>query len=111
MIQSGPMTSRLLLSSTTMQGRTVDCFRRSPVIPEALLAVCTIIPPVVFAVNVMAPYVITGRLLGLIARAPDGGRVVNVASLSAASSVDFDNLQVRMSNGERTENPPPTHDT
>ncbi|CAM9505238.1 unnamed protein product [Ascophyllum nodosum] len=46
-----------------------------------------------FAVNVLAPYVITGRLLSLIARAPDGGRVVNVASLSASYSVDFDNLQ------------------
>eukprot|EP00752_Nemacystus_decipiens_P009333 g8341.t1 len=46
-----------------------------------------------FAVNVLAPYVITGRLLGLVARAPGGGRVVNVASLSASYSLDFDNLQ------------------
>lgn len=44
--------------------------------------------------NVLAPYVITGRLLGLVAKAPGGGgRVVNVASLSASYSVDFDNLQ------------------
>lgn len=46
-----------------------------------------------FAVNVLAPYVITGRLLGLVAEAPGGGRVVNVASLSASYSLDFDNLQ------------------
>eukprot|EP00903_Cladosiphon_okamuranus_P011123 g10499.t1 len=46
-----------------------------------------------FAVNVLAPYVITGRLLGLVAKAPGGGRVVNVASLSASYSLDFDNLQ------------------
>lgn len=44
--------------------------------------------------NVLAPYVITGRLLDLIAKAPEGGRVVNVASLSASYSLDFDNLQV-----------------
>ncbi|CAN0106759.1 unnamed protein product [Ectocarpus fasciculatus] len=46
-----------------------------------------------FAVNVLAPYVITGRLLDLVAKAPGGGRVVNVASLSASYSLDFDNLQ------------------
>ncbi|CAB1102355.1 unnamed protein product [Ectocarpus sp. CCAP 1310/34] len=46
-----------------------------------------------FAVNVLAPYVITGRLLDLLAKAPGGGRVVNVASLSASYSLDFDNLQ------------------
>ncbi|CAM9341140.1 unnamed protein product [Hapterophycus canaliculatus] len=47
-----------------------------------------------FAVNVLAPYVITGRLLDLVAKTPGGGgRVVNVASLSAAYSLDFDNLQ------------------
>jgi len=60
-----------------------------------------------FAVNVLAPYVITGRLLDLIAKAPEGGRVVNVASLSASYSLDFDNLQVwvaiqaRLSSGFR----------
>ncbi|CAM9426255.1 unnamed protein product, partial [Choristocarpus tenellus] len=47
-----------------------------------------------FAVNVLAPYVITSRLLKLLEKAPDsGGRVVNVASISAAYSVNFDNLQ------------------
>ncbi|CAN0222547.1 unnamed protein product [Ascophyllum nodosum] len=46
-----------------------------------------------FAVNVLAPYVITGRLLDLIARALDGGRIVNVASHVASRSADFDNLQ------------------
>ncbi|CAM9948919.1 unnamed protein product [Discosporangium mesarthrocarpum] len=46
-----------------------------------------------FAVNVLAPFVITSRLLGLVERAPGGGRVVNVASLSASYAVDFDNLQ------------------
>lgn len=52
--------------------------------------VCCVLP-----VNVLAPYVITGRLLGLVAKTPGGGRVVNVASLSASYSVDFDNLQVK----------------
>jgi len=46
------------------------------------------------AVSVLAPFVVTGRLLGLIAKTPGGGRVVNVASIAAAYSVDFDNLQV-----------------
>lgn len=51
-------------------------------------------PPLHATVNVLAPYVITGRLLDLIAKAPDGARVVNVASQVAAYSADFDNLQV-----------------
>ena len=48
------------------------------------------------AVNVLAQYAVTGRLLGLIAKAPGGGRVVNVASSVASDSVDLDNLQVRI---------------
>lgn len=50
--------------------------------------------PVQRPVNVLAPYVITGRLLDLVSKAPGGGRIVNVASLSASYSLDFDNLQV-----------------
>lgn len=55
-----------------------------------------IVPPILFrrTVNVLAPYVIAGGLLDLVAKAPGGGRVVNVASLSASYSLDFENLQV-----------------
>ncbi|PSC75038.1 short chain dehydrogenase reductase family isoform B [Micractinium conductrix] len=41
-----------------------------------------------WAVNVAAPFLLTSLLLGAVRR-----RVVNVASVSAASSIDFDNLQ------------------
>lgn len=44
--------------------------------------------------NVLAPYVISGRLIDLVAKTPGGGRIVNVASLSASYSIDFGNLQV-----------------
>ncbi|CAM9501286.1 unnamed protein product, partial [Hapterophycus canaliculatus] len=48
-----------------------------------------------FTVSALAPYVITGRLLDLVAKTPGGeGRVVNVSSYAAANSLDFDNLQV-----------------
>lgn len=63
--------------------------------PTLLLFIVNTVPfPVRLPVNVLAPYVITGRLLDLLAKAPGGGRVVNVASLSASYSLDFDNLQV-----------------
>jgi NAD(P)-dependent dehydrogenase (short-subunit alcohol dehydrogenase family) len=41
-----------------------------------------------WAVNVAAPFLLTGCLLDVVAE-----RVVNVSSISAASSLDFDNLQ------------------
>eukprot|EP00884_Botryococcus_braunii_P003214 jgi/Botrbrau1/12894/Bobra.0299s0013.2 len=41
-----------------------------------------------WAVNVMAPYLLTGLLLDSVT-----DRVVNVSSISAASYIDFDNLQ------------------
>lgn len=41
-----------------------------------------------FGVNVAAPFLLTSLLLPSVAE-----RVVNVASISAASSIDFDNLQ------------------
>ncbi|KAL4428803.1 hypothetical protein ABPG77_005241 [Micractinium sp. CCAP 211/92] len=41
-----------------------------------------------WAVNVAAPFLLTACLLGTVQR-----RIVNVASISAASSIDFDNLQ------------------
>ncbi|KAL4451580.1 hypothetical protein ABPG75_007242 [Micractinium tetrahymenae] len=41
-----------------------------------------------FAVNVAAPFLLTACLLGAVQK-----RIVNVASISAASSIDFENLQ------------------
>lgn len=41
-----------------------------------------------WAVNVAAPFLLTACLLGSVQR-----RIVNVASISAASSIDFGNLQ------------------
>jgi NAD(P)-dependent dehydrogenase (short-subunit alcohol dehydrogenase family) len=41
-----------------------------------------------WAVNVLAPYLLTGLLLPLLQ-----DRVVNVSSISAGSSIDWDNLQ------------------
>lgn len=41
-----------------------------------------------WAVNVAAPYLLTSRLFDIIKE-----RIVNVASISAASSIDFNNLQ------------------
>jgi NAD(P)-dependent dehydrogenase (short-subunit alcohol dehydrogenase family) len=41
-----------------------------------------------WAVNVAAPFLLTGCLLDVVAE-----RVVNVSSISAASSLDFGNLQ------------------
>jgi NAD(P)-dependent dehydrogenase (short-subunit alcohol dehydrogenase family) len=41
-----------------------------------------------WAVNVMAPFLLTSLLLDNIS-----GRIVNVSSISASSSLDFNNLQ------------------
>ena len=41
-----------------------------------------------WAVNVAAPFLLTACLLPAV-----GARVVNTSSVSAASSIDFDNLQ------------------
>ncbi|CAM9775585.1 unnamed protein product [Scytosiphon promiscuus] len=52
-----------------------------------------------FTVGALAPYVITGRLLDMVSNTPGGGgRVVNVASMVAAHSLDFDNLQFEKGN-------------
>ncbi|OUS42598.1 oxidoreductase [Ostreococcus tauri] len=51
---------------------------------------------ITFAVNVVAPYVLTGLLMGdLVKRARESGRkssVLNVASISASPRIDFENI-------------------
>jgi NAD(P)-dependent dehydrogenase (short-subunit alcohol dehydrogenase family) len=45
-----------------------------------------------FAINHLAPFLLTNLLLGLLQAAP-GGRVITVGSESYSSNLDFDNLQ------------------
>jgi len=44
-----------------------------------------------WAVNVAAPFLLTSLLLDTL---PEGGRILNVASISAGSTIDFNNLQM-----------------
>ncbi|XP_072030569.1 retinol dehydrogenase 14-like [Amphiura filiformis] len=51
-----------------------------------------------FAINVLAPFLLTSLLLDLLKKG-SASRIVNVSSISQASRIDFDNLQLKKSYG------------